>query len=154
MASNGFNAISTAGIPQGDESTTLSVIFRSSSRSRIKRLENVTCYSTRAAAQYYRLWLNITGLYGYVLRHGILQPSSSTIVSRVFASIIMAIEEQFILLSLGLVTIAVRVALRWQQVGPSGWQLDDYLMPLTGVSFPYAHPSHQDRSVALSFASS
>ncbi|KAH8658557.1 hypothetical protein BGZ61DRAFT_486164 [Ilyonectria robusta] len=45
----------------------------------------------------------------------------------------MAIEEQFILLSLGLVTIAVRVALRWQQVGPSGWQLDDYLMPLTGL---------------------
>ncbi|KAH7116380.1 hypothetical protein EDB81DRAFT_952986 [Dactylonectria macrodidyma] len=47
----------------------------------------------------------------------------------------MAIEEQFILLSLGLVTIAVRVSLRWQQVGPSGWQLDDYLMPLTGVVF-------------------
>ncbi|KAH7142647.1 hypothetical protein B0J13DRAFT_636189 [Dactylonectria estremocensis] len=47
----------------------------------------------------------------------------------------MGIEEQLILLSLGLVTIAVRVFLRWQQVGPSGWQLDDYLMPLTGVVF-------------------
>ncbi|KAK7413336.1 hypothetical protein QQX98_007779 [Neonectria punicea] len=47
----------------------------------------------------------------------------------------MGIEEQFILLSLGLVTIAVRVSVRWQQAGPANWQLDDYLMPLTGLVF-------------------
>lgn len=47
----------------------------------------------------------------------------------------MAITEQFILLALGLVTIGVRVFVRWRQVGPSNWQLDDYLMPLVGVSF-------------------
>ena len=45
-----------------------------------------------------------------------------------------AIAEQFILLSLGLVTIFVRIGVRWRQVGIAGWQLDDYLMPFTGVS--------------------
>lgn len=45
-----------------------------------------------------------------------------------------AIAEQFILLSLGLVTIFVRIGVRWRQVGVAGWQLDDYLMPFTGVS--------------------
>ncbi|KAI6764474.1 hypothetical protein HG530_008263 [Fusarium avenaceum] len=47
----------------------------------------------------------------------------------------MGIEEQFILLSLGLVTIFVRIGVRWRQVGPGGWQLDDYLMPFTGLLF-------------------
>ena len=46
----------------------------------------------------------------------------------------MFIEEQFILLSIGLAFIAVRMVIRWRQVGISGWQLDDYLMPVTGVS--------------------
>ncbi|KAG5657467.1 hypothetical protein KAF25_006031 [Fusarium avenaceum] len=47
----------------------------------------------------------------------------------------MGIEEQFILLSLGLATILVRMGVRWRQVGPSGWELDDYLMPFTGLLF-------------------
>ncbi|KAM5349936.1 hypothetical protein ACJ41O_006441 [Fusarium nematophilum] len=47
----------------------------------------------------------------------------------------MGIDEQFILLAIGLFTICVRVFVRWRQVGPSNWQLDDYLMPLTGVIF-------------------
>ncbi|KAJ4178029.1 hypothetical protein NW759_017378 [Fusarium solani] len=47
----------------------------------------------------------------------------------------MGIEEQFTLLSIGLITIGVRIFVRWQQVGPSNWQLDDYLMPLTGAVF-------------------
>ncbi|KAJ4183735.1 hypothetical protein NW759_017061 [Fusarium solani] len=47
----------------------------------------------------------------------------------------MGIEEQFILLAIGLFTICVRVFVRWRQVGPCNWQLDDYLMPLTGVIF-------------------
>jgi hypothetical protein len=49
----------------------------------------------------------------------------------------MGIEEQFILLSLGLATILARIGVRWRQVGPGGWQLDDYLMPFTGVSSPF-----------------
>ncbi|KAF4345625.1 integral membrane protein PTH11 [Fusarium beomiforme] len=47
----------------------------------------------------------------------------------------MGIEEQFILLSLGLVTIGVRMGVRTRQVGFGGWQLDDYLMPFTGIVF-------------------
>jgi hypothetical protein len=48
-----------------------------------------------------------------------------------------AIEEQFTLLSLGLLTIITRIVVRTRQVGFAGWQLDDYLMPFTGVSsFP------------------
>ncbi|RSL68624.1 hypothetical protein CEP54_002723 [Fusarium duplospermum] len=47
----------------------------------------------------------------------------------------MGIEEQFVLLSIGLITICVRVGVRWRQVGPAGWQLDDYLMPFTGLVF-------------------
>lgn len=46
----------------------------------------------------------------------------------------MAIEEQFILLSIGLATIGVRVGGRWHYAGPANWELDDYLMPLIGVS--------------------
>ncbi|KAG9508169.1 hypothetical protein J7337_001732 [Fusarium musae] len=47
----------------------------------------------------------------------------------------MGIEEQFILLSLGLVTIGVRMGVRIRQIGFGGWQLDDYLMPITGLIF-------------------
>ncbi|QPC74671.1 hypothetical protein HYE68_005423 [Fusarium pseudograminearum] len=46
-----------------------------------------------------------------------------------------AIEEQFTLLSLGLFTIGVRMVVRTRSVGFSGWQLDDYLMPITGIIF-------------------
>lgn len=46
----------------------------------------------------------------------------------------MGIEEQFILLSIGLCMIIGRVAIRWRVAGPANWQIDDYLMPLTGVS--------------------
>ncbi|KAH7316641.1 hypothetical protein B0I35DRAFT_260095 [Stachybotrys elegans] len=45
------------------------------------------------------------------------------------------IQEQFALLSIGLIVIGTRCVLRWRQVGPSGFQLDDYLMPLTGLVF-------------------
>lgn len=44
----------------------------------------------------------------------------------------MADAEAFTLLALALVVIALRIWARWVQVGPSNWQLDDYLMPLTG----------------------
>lgn len=47
--------------------------------------------------------------------------------------------EAWTLLALALVVIAFRVYVRWTLVGPSGFQLDDYLMPLAGVrdfSFP------------------
>ncbi|KAL1968059.1 hypothetical protein VTN77DRAFT_2189 [Rasamsonia byssochlamydoides] len=43
--------------------------------------------------------------------------------------------EGFTLLSLGLIIIAIRVYVRWTLVGPSNFQLDDYLMPLTGMVF-------------------
>lgn len=46
----------------------------------------------------------------------------------------MTVAEQFALLSIGLVTIMIRISIRWRSVGPSNWQVDDYLMPLTGVS--------------------
>lgn len=42
--------------------------------------------------------------------------------------------EAFTLLSLGLVIICIRIYVRWTQVGPANFQLDDYLMPLAGVS--------------------
>lgn len=41
--------------------------------------------------------------------------------------------ESWVLLSLALFTIIVRVFVRWKLVGPSNFQLDDYLMPLAGV---------------------
>lgn len=46
----------------------------------------------------------------------------------------MTTAEQFTLLSIGLFTILVRIYTRWRSVGPANWQIDDYLMPLTGVS--------------------
>ena len=42
--------------------------------------------------------------------------------------------ESFALLGLGLLFILVRVYVRWTQVGPTSFQLDDFLMPLAGVS--------------------
>jgi hypothetical protein len=48
----------------------------------------------------------------------------------------MATAEQFTLLSIGLCTIIVRVYMRWRSVGLANWQIDDYLMPLVGVSSP------------------
>jgi hypothetical protein len=46
----------------------------------------------------------------------------------------MTAAEQFTLLSIGLFTIVVRICIRWRSVGPANWQIDDFLMPLTGVS--------------------
>ncbi|OJJ78444.1 uncharacterized protein ASPGLDRAFT_138897 [Aspergillus glaucus CBS 516.65] len=43
--------------------------------------------------------------------------------------------EGFILMSLGLVFIIIRVVVRWTSVGPANFQLDDYLMPLAGIIF-------------------
>ncbi|OQE32233.1 hypothetical protein PENSTE_c001G10386 [Penicillium steckii] len=43
--------------------------------------------------------------------------------------------EAWVLLSLALFTIIVRVFVRWKLVGPSNFQLDDYLMPLAGIVF-------------------
>lgn len=42
--------------------------------------------------------------------------------------------EGFTLMSLGLIFIMIRIWVRWKAVGPSNFQLDDYLMPLAGVS--------------------
>lgn len=46
------------------------------------------------------------------------------------------IEEQFILLGIGWVFIFIRVYVRWRLVGPRSFELDDYLMPVVGVSVP------------------
>lgn len=46
----------------------------------------------------------------------------------------MSTAEPFTLLSIGLITIIIRIYFRWRSVGVSNWQIDDYLMPLTGVS--------------------
>lgn len=47
----------------------------------------------------------------------------------------MALAEQFVLLSLGLAVIGIRIFERFRQVGgPKNWAFDDYLMPLVGVS--------------------
>ncbi|KAJ5112229.1 hypothetical protein N7532_000274 [Penicillium argentinense] len=43
--------------------------------------------------------------------------------------------EAWVLLSLALFTIIVRIFVRWKLVGPARFQLDDYLMPLAGVFF-------------------
>lgn len=42
--------------------------------------------------------------------------------------------EGFTLMSLGLAFIFFRMVVRWKAVGPANFQLDDYLMPLAGVS--------------------
>lgn len=59
----------------------------------------------------------------------------------------MTTPEQFILLAIGLFTILVRIFFRWRTVGPANWQLDDYLMPLTGVS----SASHDYNQLSNSF---
>jgi hypothetical protein len=41
--------------------------------------------------------------------------------------------ESWVLLSIALFTIIVRIFVRWKLVGPANFQLDDYLMPLAGV---------------------
>ncbi|XHG05050.1 hypothetical protein AWENTII_008300 [Aspergillus wentii] len=43
--------------------------------------------------------------------------------------------EAWILLSIALAVIIIRIGVRWSLVGPSNFQLDDYLMPLAGVVF-------------------
>lgn len=43
--------------------------------------------------------------------------------------------EGFTLLALGIAFIIVRIYARWSIVGPSNFQVDDYLMPLAGVSY-------------------
>ncbi|KAJ5379165.1 hypothetical protein N7509_012284 [Penicillium cosmopolitanum] len=43
--------------------------------------------------------------------------------------------ESWVLLSIALFTIIVRIFVRWKLVGPANFQLDDYLMPLAGVVF-------------------
>jgi hypothetical protein len=54
----------------------------------------------------------------------------------------MSSAEPFTLLSIGLITIIVRIYFRWRSVGPANWQIDDYLMPLTGVSYPACDSVH------------
>ncbi|KKZ63161.1 hypothetical protein EMCG_02538 [[Emmonsia] crescens] len=43
--------------------------------------------------------------------------------------------EGFTLLALGIAFIIVRIYARWSIVGPSNFQVDDYLMPLAGIVF-------------------
>ncbi|KAL3478571.1 hypothetical protein BJX99DRAFT_269226 [Aspergillus californicus] len=43
--------------------------------------------------------------------------------------------ESFVLLGLAIFIILVRIYVRWTQVGPMSFQLDDYLMPLAGLVF-------------------
>ncbi|KAJ5646086.1 hypothetical protein N7490_002458 [Penicillium lividum] len=43
--------------------------------------------------------------------------------------------EAWVLLSLALVTIFIRIYVRWTHVGPANFQLDDYLMPLAEIVF-------------------
>ncbi|KAH8883761.1 hypothetical protein GQ53DRAFT_882264 [Thozetella sp. PMI_491] len=43
--------------------------------------------------------------------------------------------ESFTLLALALSVIGSRIGVRWKQAGPSNWELDDYVMPLTGAAF-------------------
>jgi hypothetical protein len=40
----------------------------------------------------------------------------------------MSSAEPFTLLSIGLITIIVRIYFRWRSVGPANWQIDDYLI--------------------------
>ena len=48
--------------------------------------------------------------------------------------------EAYVLLSLVVVIILLRTIFRVRTVGFSGLQLDDYLMPLAGVSCPFFVP--------------
>jgi hypothetical protein len=42
--------------------------------------------------------------------------------------------EQWTLLALAIIMIVIRMYVRWSLVGPRDFQLDDYLMPIAGVS--------------------
>lgn len=86
-----------------------------------------------------RLMPQLVPCYFFILRLGIISQAFEyrEPCRRYRTHVDMGIEEQFILLSLGLATILVRIGVRWRQVGPSGWELDDYLMPFTGVSSPF-----------------
>jgi len=46
----------------------------------------------------------------------------------------MSVAESFTLLSIALSTIILRTWYRWSQVGFGGFAVDDYLMPVCGVS--------------------
>lgn len=61
----------------------------------------------------------------------------------------MTTTEQFTLLSIGLSTIVVRICIRWRSVGPANWQIDDYLMPFTGVSRPFGRESKSPLVVVM-----
>lgn len=50
--------------------------------------------------------------------------------------------EAWTLLALALATILLRISVRWKLVGPTNFQLDDYLMPLAGVRFFFLHCEH------------
>lgn len=45
--------------------------------------------------------------------------------------------EAWTLLALALATILLRISVRWKLVGPTNFQLEDYLMPLAGVRFSF-----------------
>jgi hypothetical protein len=47
--------------------------------------------------------------------------------------------EGFVLLALMLVIIVLRTIVRWRRVGLGGLELDDYLMPVAGVSQANKH---------------
>lgn len=46
----------------------------------------------------------------------------------------MAYPAQVAFLAVEVFVIGLRIYVRWLDVGPGNWQLDDYLMPLIGVS--------------------
>jgi hypothetical protein len=56
--------------------------------------------------------------------------------------------EAWTLLSLALAIIFVRSFVRWNLVGPTNLQLDDYLMPLAGVRC-LARPANANKAIQL-----
>lgn len=46
----------------------------------------------------------------------------------------MAYPEQVTFLAVEVVIVVLRIYVRWVDAGPGSWQVDDYLMPLVGVS--------------------
>lgn len=49
-----------------------------------------------------------------------------------------SLDELFVLLGIGLAVILVRLYARWEAVGFSGWEADDYLMIVAMVSCSYS----------------
>ena len=47
------------------------------------------------------------------------------------------VVEPFTLLAIAITTILFRVVARWVTAGPKNFMLDDYLMPLAGVSYSF-----------------